>query len=66
MKKGITLRQVYDGEWVQPKRVGYLMKCCDCGLIHRINWRIIKYGKPRGSKTKLQFQAFRLNQGRRK
>jgi len=54
--------QIKDGEWVQPVRRGYLMECCDCGLIHRINFRLVK------SKNKLrnwiQFQAFR--HGKRK
>jgi hypothetical protein len=31
--------QVKDGDWVRPKRKGYKMMCCDCGLIHKINFR---------------------------
>ena len=50
--------QVYDGEWVQPRRKGYLMQCCDCGLAHRMNFRL-KGGK-------IQFQAFRLRKRPRK
>lgn len=38
-------RQVYSGEWVHPVRKGYLMKCCDCGLVHRIDFKLIKYGR---------------------
>lgn len=34
--------QVEDGEWVQPIRRGYLMQCCDCGVIHKINFRLQK------------------------
>ena len=26
--------------WVQPVRRGYLLACCDCGLVHRMNFRI--------------------------
>jgi len=33
-------RSVQDGEWVQPVRRGYRMACCDCGLVHKINFRI--------------------------
>lgn len=40
-----------DGEWIQPVRRGYLLACCDCGLVHRVNFRI--------RKGKIQFQAFR-------
>ena len=42
---------VKDGEWVQPVRRGYLVACCDCGLVHRMNFRI--YG------GRVQFQAWR-------
>ena len=48
--------QVEAGEWVQPVRKGYLMKCCDCGLVHRMNFRLVKYGD---NKHKIQMQAFR-------
>ena len=30
-------------EWVCPKPVGYLMQCCDCGLIHEVESRVAKY-----------------------
>lgn len=43
--------QIFAGEWVQPKRRGYKMECCDCGLIHRMNFRI--------KDRHIQFQAFR-------
>jgi hypothetical protein len=26
--------------WVQPVKRGYLMACCDCGLVHRMEFRI--------------------------
>ncbi len=32
---------VKDGEWVQPIRKGYKMRCCDCGLVHRIDFRLV-------------------------
>lgn len=41
-------------EWVQPVKRGYLMACCDCGLVHRMNFRIV------GTRVqKVQFQVFR-------
>lgn len=41
-----------DGEWVQlASRKGYRMACCDCGLIHVLNFRV--------RKGKIQFQAQR-------
>lgn len=44
-------RQVHDGEWVQPVRRGYRMMCCDCSLVHVLNFRV-----RRGS---IQIQAIR-------
>ena len=35
-------------DWVCPKPQGYLMQCCDCGLIHEVDSRIAKY-EPRPS-----------------
>lgn len=40
-------------EWVQPIRKGYKMMCCDCGLVHTMNFRVYK--------GRAQFQCFRNN-----
>lgn len=59
---------VEDGEWVQPRMRNYYAQCCDCGLVHRVNFRIVR-GKRRGKLvTRIQFQAFRVTaeKGRRK
>ena len=43
-----------EGEWVQPIRKGYKMMCCDCGLVHTLDFRIV------GDKRKfIHFRAFR-------
>ena len=26
-------------EWVYPEPNGYLMKCCDCGLVHEVQFK---------------------------
>jgi hypothetical protein len=26
--------------WVQPVKRGYLLACCDCGLVHRMDFRV--------------------------
>lgn len=39
------------GQWVQPRRRGYKMACCDCGLVHTLDFRIV-HGRA-------QFRAFR-------
>jgi hypothetical protein len=46
---------VTDGQWVQPVRRGYRMQCCDCGLVHQLNFRLV----PRGAGHTIQLQAFR-------
>jgi hypothetical protein len=30
-------------DWVCPKPVGYLMQCCDCELIHEVDFRVVRY-----------------------
>lgn len=30
-------------EWVCPKPTGYLMQCCDCGLVHEVEFRVAQY-----------------------
>ncbi len=44
------------GEWVQPKRHLYKLMCCDCGLVHNVQFRLIGYGD---GKKKIQFRAWR-------
>jgi len=29
-----------EDEWVQPVEEGYKMQCCDCGLVHQLDFRI--------------------------
>jgi Zn-finger protein len=41
-----------DGEWVRPKMRGYKMGCCDCGLVHRLDFKIIN--------NEIAFRAFRM------
>lgn len=41
------------GEWVQPIRRGYKLRCCDCGLVHKMDFRI--------SRGRVQFRVFRDN-----
>jgi len=39
------------GQWVQPIRRGYKLACCDCGLVHRMDFRIYS--------GRVQFRVFR-------
>ena len=47
-----------DKEWIQPKQKGYLMGCCDCGLVHRMDFRIATNPKNK-KQQKVQFRASR-------
>ncbi len=33
-------------EWVIPKQDGYLMECCDCGLVHSVDFAPIFWIAP--------------------
>lgn len=33
--------QVYEGEWVRPVHRGFREQCCDCGLIHVFDFRVV-------------------------
>ena len=30
-------------EWVNPDNDSYMMKCCDCGLVHEMQFKVAKY-----------------------
>ena len=49
----IYYEDVKAGKWVQPIRMGYSMCCYDCGLVHKLNFRI-RAGRA-------QLQAYRDN-----
>lgn len=44
-------KTVVSGEWIQPIRRAYRMECCDCGLVHLIDFRV--------RKGRAQLRAFR-------
>jgi hypothetical protein len=35
-------RDVKDGEWVRPVMTGYHMECCNCGVVHVMDFRVTK------------------------
>ena len=55
------------GEWVQPIPRGYLLECCDCGLVHSFDFRVVKDGQRlatvQGARYKAQFRAYRAKAG---
>lgn len=44
MKRKKRYPQVMEGEWVYPTTRGYNFACCDCGLVHRLDFDIIVIG----------------------
>lgn len=44
-----------NGEFVRPMMKGYKMRCCDCGLVHVIDFHVIRWGRGH----KVLFQAWR-------
>jgi hypothetical protein len=47
--------QVHDGDWVKPIRKGYRLMCCDCGLVHILDFALTKWGHGKA----IQFRASR-------
>jgi len=35
------------GEWIHPVKRGYKMACCDCGLVHVVDFDHIPWGRGR-------------------
>lgn len=44
-----------DGQWIAPKRRGYRLACCDCGLVHELEFRLM----PHGGGKRIIFRAYR-------
>ena len=52
--EGCLPKQMKGGEWAQPIRKGYTLQCCDCGLVHSMDFRV--------HKGKIQFRAYRVDE----
>jgi uncharacterized Zn finger protein len=33
-------RQEIDREWFKPRMENWYMRCCDCGLVHKIDFKM--------------------------
>ena len=66
--KDVTFKQVHSSAWETPIMGGYLLQCCDCGLVHKMDFRVIKrHGSKKrrlatvqGSMYKVQYRAYRV------
>lgn len=45
MRKRRSYYHVADGEWITVARRGYRDQCCDCGLIHDVDFRVNEHGQ---------------------
>lgn len=43
--------------WIKPVMAGYRLGCCDCGLVHDVTFRVIRWGRGH----KVVFKARRNN-----
>jgi hypothetical protein len=41
MAKRVTYPVIAYGEWTRPRLRNFREQCCDCGLIHRLDFRIV-------------------------
>jgi hypothetical protein len=41
MRKRIRYSVISYGEWIRPRLRNFREQCCDCGLIHRLDFRIV-------------------------
>lgn len=32
-------------DWIQPRMRSYRMSCCDCGLVHELQFRVVACGR---------------------
>lgn len=39
--KSRKYHQVHDGVWFKPTMKNHMEQCCDCGLIHKVEYRIV-------------------------
>jgi hypothetical protein len=40
MGERVVYRVISYGEWTRPRMRNFREQCCDCGLIHRLDFRI--------------------------
>ena len=57
----------YNGEWVTPVRNGYRMMCCDCGLVHEMDFRVkggrIQFRVRRNERATMASRRARVRRG---
>jgi len=60
LKDGRPARHADDGEWVRLSDNPFGHGCCDCGLFHQVEWRVVdgqielKYVRDEGETIRLR------------
>ena len=36
----MKIKQLEDGEWVKPRMKGFIHECCECGLRHKVDFKV--------------------------
>ena len=52
--------KVIEGEWIKPLMNDYRIICCDCGLVHSFNFRIVDTNGNQVDGLNVQIQAYRM------
>jgi hypothetical protein len=55
MAERVVYRVTGYGEWTRPRMRNFREQCCDCGLIHRLDFRIVA--------GQIEFRTRRDNRG---
>ena len=51
-----------DGEWVYPAMRNHRLTCCDCGLIHKMDFIVVDTGTHTVlNGVEIMFRAYRVN-----
>ena len=54
MTKGY--QQIVEGEWIEPSRKGFIDQCCDCHLVHVIDFEVVDKNKKKIPGATVQFK----------
>jgi hypothetical protein len=41
-RRRVTYEPIAYGAWTRPRKQNFREQCCDCGLVHRLDFRIVE------------------------
>jgi hypothetical protein len=50
---------VKSGQWINPWMIDFRMICCDCGLVHSMNFKVIDENGNEIPNARVSMQGFR-------